>query len=513
MDKKLASLFIFTVFVLWQAQVHAVQENKERSTQITVVQTASKAISYRNLKQQVEIDFGGTVLLPDGRGSAVIKNKEGVIEIKAKFREMTPATQLGAEYLTYILWAISPNGEATNLGELTVKNGKSQVKAKVQFQAMSLIVTAEPYFAVSQPSDAMVLENAIKPVNEAAIEIIDAKYELLPRGEYTRNIPFQALVMDKKTPFYVYQARNAVRIAKAVDADRYAPEPFNNARRLLALAETDEEGWKERTMTAREAVQKAEDSRSIAVKKQISESIRDDINQSRDQVKSANTRAAAAIIGQSKAETAQEKAEEAMGKSDNERAAALALATSATASSTASQSEAKAARSEAAISKGQADAANTRAAKAESEKANLRKQLYKQLNSIFQTQDTARGLIVNMPDSLFKTDSSELQPRVREKLAKIAGIITSNPGLKLEIEGHTDNTGADQYNQKLSEKRAQTAMDYLISQGVTENSIGYKGFGKSAPIASNDTAQGRQKNRRVEIIMTGDAIGTWIAGK
>jgi outer membrane protein OmpA-like peptidoglycan-associated protein len=487
MNKKLATMFVLTALVVKQSPSHAAGPIPAPLYQVTVVQTPAKAINYRNLKGSTEIDFKGTVLQPNAKGVAAVKNKSGVTEIKAKFEEITPATQFGPEYLTYVFWAISPDGRATNLGELIIKEGESELNVKTPLQAMSLLVTAEPYFAVSQPSNVVILENAIKPDNKEKIELIDAKYELLPRGQYTKNMSATDMhpqVMDKKTPFNVYQARNAVKIAKAAGAETYATDGFKNSERLLALSETKEGGKKGRSMTAREAVQSAEDARSITVKRQTEEAL-----------SNANNQAVNATAGQAIAEEAQAKAEFAKVQSDSERAAALALASNSAAS--------------AEKARGQADAANNRAQKAESEKSVLRAQLYQQLNAVLQTQDTARGLIVNMSGALFQTGSSQLQPPVREKLAKIAGIVSSHPGLKLDVEGHTDSVGNDDYNQRLSEKRAQAARDYLVSQGVSANSITSRGLGKNTPIDSNDTPQGRQKNRRVEMIVSGDAIGTW----
>lgn len=521
MKKKLIALFIFTALtalLMRQNQVSAAPAIEKPLYQVTVVQTPAKAINYRDLKGSVSIDFKGTVLLPEAKGYAVVKNKAGTIGIQGRFENLSVPAQFGSEYMTYILWAISPDGRATNLGELIVKNGKSNLDANTPLQAMSLLVTAEPYFAVSQPSNVVILENAIKADNKEKIEFIDAKYELLPRGQYVKNISaidLQPQVMDKKTPFYVYQARNAVQIAKAAGAEAYAADGFKNAERLLALSETKEGGMKGKSMTAREAVQIAEDSRSMAVKRQADEALVNERQKAQKQISSANRQTSIAVAGQVKAEDAQAKAEQAKGQSDTERVAALALATNAAASSTAAQTDATAARAAAEESKGQADIANSRAQtadsraqKAEGEKTVLRAQLLQQLNLILQTQDTARGLIVNMSDALFQTGSSELQPVVREKLAKIAGIVSSHSGLKLDVEGHTDSVGSDAYNQRLSENRAQSALNYLVSQGVPANSIVSRGFGKTNPIESNDTAQGRQKNRRVEIVLSGEAIGT-----
>lgn len=479
--------------------------------QVTVVQSSAKAINYRNLKGSTEIEFKGTVLLPAAKGLASVKNRAGATEINAQFENLTAPSQFGPEYYTYVFWAISPDGRATNLGELLVNDGKAKLAATSRLQSLGLLVTAEPYFAVSQPSNVVVLENAIKADNKDKIELVDAKYELLPRGQYTKNMSATDIApvkMDKKTPFAVYQARNAVMIAKAADADKYAAEGFQNAQRLLALAETKEGGKKGRAMTAREAVQSAEDSRLLAIKRQSEESTALEHEQGVQKINTANTAAAAATEGQLKAESAQAKAELAKGQSDVERASALELAKNASATTDASLAEAKASRAAADVSKGQADAANAQVQKVEGEKGELRAQLLQQLNSVLQTRDSARGLIVNMSDVLFQTGSSELRPQVREKLAKIAGIVMGHPGLKLAVEGHTDSVGSDATNQRLSEKRAQAARDYLVTSGVPSDSVTSAGFGKGSPIASNDTPEGRQANRRVEMVVSGDAIGT-----
>src|SRR5581483_9435681 len=191
MIKKFVTLFISTAFLIGQSHVYAAPAMIVPTAplyQVTVVQTAAKAINYRNLKGSVDINFKGTVLLPDAKGVANVRNRSGVTEIKAEFENLTAATQFGSEYLTYIFWAISPDGKATNLGELIVKDGKSELNAKTPLQSLSLLVTAEPYFAVSQPSNVVILENAIKADNKAKIELVDATYQLLPRGQYTKNI-------------------------------------------------------------------------------------------------------------------------------------------------------------------------------------------------------------------------------------------------------------------------------------------------------------------------------------
>ena len=506
--KALKVLICMTALAAMQCLVQA------SPNQVAVVQTPAKAIDYRELKGFVMIDFKGTVLIPEAQGAAEIRNKAGTIGIKARFENLASPSKFGREYLTYVFWAISPDGRATNLGELILKDGKSSLKAATPLQALSLIVTAEPYFAVSQPGSVVVIENVIRKGTTAKIVAIVAKHELLAEGQYTlhtsqSDVP---MVMDKKTPFVVYQARNAVAIAKEAGAESYAPAEFKKSLYLLEKSELHKGSQKNRNMTAREAVQSAEASRLIAVKAKAEESLAAERRLSEDRIASAQNKASIATKGQAKAEAAQTSAEIAQAKSESERVKALNLAQDAVASSAASQADAKSARADAAQSKGEAanERANSANAKmqAENEKAALRAQLFAQFNLILQTRDTARGLIVNMSDVLFQTGSNKLRPQVREKLSKLAGIVLAYPGLKLEMEGHTDNIGGDTYNQTLSEGRAQAVRDYLVSQGVVSGSIVSRGFGKTKPIDTNDSNEGRQKNRRVEMVVTGSTIGS-----
>ena len=281
----------------------------------------------------------------------------------------------------------------------------------------------------------------------------------------------------------------------------------------MATAETKEGGKKGRSQTAREAVQRAEDARFVSVKRQQAESLATERKDSKDQITQAKGAATSAALSQSQAETAQAKAELAKGKADAGRTAAEAASvTSAEAANQANAGRMAAESAAATSEQARHQAANERnvavgqAQRAEGEKTLLRVQLLQQLNSILQTRDSARGLIVNMSGVLFETGKSDLRPAAREKLAKISGIVLAHPGLKLEVEGHTDSVGSDASNQTLSEHRAEGARDYLVSQGVPADSIVSRGFGSTRSVASNDTAEGRKSNRRVELIVSGDAI-------
>jgi outer membrane protein OmpA-like peptidoglycan-associated protein len=436
---------------------------------VTVEQNSATAINYRYLKGSTKIDFKPTPLAPTAKGMAKVASAATTTEIYAKFQGLPNPTQFGPEYLTYVLWAVSPEGRASNLGEILLKKGDGKVKVTEPLQSFGLVVTAEPYFAVSQPSNVVVLENAIRPGSSGKEETIDAKYDLLKRGTYHMEANAQpTMVLDKATPFEVYEARNAVAIARTEGAPTYAPEAFNKAQGQLDAAEGTQGSKKDVARTARQATQSAEDARLIAVKRQEAESLEQERKMAQNTIDQANTDAAAA-----KAATDQANAQAAMASS----AAAAEVASA------------------------------DQAAKAtQSENANLRAKMLAQLNGILETRATARGLIVNMSGMNFSTSKADLRPVGREKLAKIAGLVLAHPGLKMEVEGYTDSTGSDELNQRLSEKRAANARDYLVQEGVASDAIVARGLGKADPIESNSTASGRQKNRRVELVVSGAGL-------
>ena len=535
---------------------------------ITVVERTTKAINYNHRSGSTKIDFRGTPLLPEARGEATVESKQGVIKIDARMEKLQPATKFGPEYLTYVMWAITPEGRATNVGEVLLNGDKTKLDATTELQSFGLIVTAEPYFAVTQPGDVVVMENFVRRDTTGTIEQVDAKFELLQRGQYTLNVnpaEIKPVQLSSKVPLELYEARNAVQIARWTGADRYAPDTFQKAVQGLENAEgylTGKAGRKPIGTVAREAVQMAEDARIITVKKIDAERLANERQAGADreaQAESERNQAqttalqvtrdadAARLAAQSEAdrvqrenalkmETARNEADRLKNESDARMAAAQneagRLKNENDARAAASQAEADrlkrdsdaqmaAAQNEADRLKRENDAQRTSAqaeldraakekAQAEAEKADLRSQLLTQFSAILQTRDTARGLIVNMSDVLFDTAKFSLRPLAREKLAKVAGIVSGHPGLRLDVEGHTDSVGGDEYNQRLSEQRGASVRDYLIQQGMPVSSVTTKGFGKTQPVASNDTAQGRQQNRRVEMVVSGEVIGTGI---
>src|SRR5467141_2288561 len=440
------------------------------------------------------INLQGTELMQVASGEAKVQNKGNRIEINAKFMGLDDATKFGLEYLTYVLWAVSPQGRAVNLGEVVLKSGAGQVKAITDMQTFGMLVTAEPYFAVNQPGNTVVLENVFGPATLGKVENIDASFELLGRGIYSSSntkIENAIFGIDRKTPLELFEARNAVRIARIALADKYAASTFSKAEQQLRNAEEvygRKSDKKSVEAAARETVGTAEEARVMAVKQKAEEDGQAKIAAEKRaaEEREARARADATAEIRRRQEADQARAQAEAAKADAERM----------------KQEAEKAAAEAETQK-----ARQATAQAEAEKAQLRAQLLAQLNSILQTRDSARGLIVNMSDVLFDTGSYTLKPGAREKLAKISGIVLAHPGLSLQIEGHTDSVGGDDFNQQLSERRADSVRDFLAEQGVAGSSITARGFGKMQPVASNDTPEGRQRNRRVELVVNGDAIG------
>jgi len=496
---------------------------------VTVVERTSNAVSYRHRSGWTKVDLRGTPLAPDASGHADVNSRPGYIEVKTEMHKLLPASQYGPEFLTYVLWAITPEGRAKNLGEVVLDDGNSHLDVTTDLQAFALIVTAEPYFGVSQPSDVVVMENIIREDTVGKVEQMSVKYDLLKRGAYVMVAPpgrFHAVKTDKKVPLQLLEAENAVEIAQLVNADKYASDTFNNASDLLRQAEAYQErknvGSKPVIMTSREAVQAAETSRLLAIKRQDDERIAREKQQAADREAAARAQAdesarqkamadlqAAESARQAEAEA--RRAAEAKAAAETARAAEEAerlQAQQAQAAALDQQRQAEQARLMQQQAELKAQEADRLRSQAEQAQLQLRQQLLQQFNLILETRDTARGLIVNMSDVLFDFNKYTLRPAAREKLAKISGIILSHPGLRLEVDGYTDSVGGDAYNQKLSEQRADSVRDYLTGQGLPGEGLTAMGFGKDNPVAPNDTAAGRQKNRRVELVVSGDIIGT-----
>jgi outer membrane protein OmpA-like peptidoglycan-associated protein len=491
---------------------------------VTVVSRNVQAVNYKHRGGASKLDFAGTDLMPAAYGQAKVESKKGYTEIEVEFGNFRKPTTFGTEYLTYILWAISPEGRAVNLGEVLIgDNHRSKLDVTTDLQAFALVVTAEPYYAVRQPSNVVVLENVVRADTKGTTEAVNAKYELLERGGYIpTGYKFDPVVLNTKLPLEFFEARNALRIARSEGAETYATDSYQHAVQLMN--KTDEYATRKHIdrkpliAVAREAVQTAEDARAISVKKIDEERQADERLASSDAQAQAQAQADDATRQKEQAQADQARAEHARDRAESDTARAQADAARAQSDSDRAKSDManSQAASANALSAAQADADQSRLAaqqaqlssqQANADKAAMRVRLSEQLNKILQTRDSARGLIVSMSDVLFDTGKYSLKPGAREKLAKVAGILLAYPGLNIEVGGYTDNVGGDAMNQILSENRAGSVRDYLVQQGVLITSVSAKGFGTTLPVATNDNSAGRQQNRRVELLVSGEAIG------
>jgi outer membrane protein OmpA-like peptidoglycan-associated protein len=514
-----------------RAQTTISSDNNQTSVyRVSVVSRTTRAVSYKHRSGSTKIDFQGTDLMPSAAGEARVESKRGAMSIEVEFSGLDKPTTFGNEYLTYVLWAISPEGRPVNIGEVLVGgNHRSKLDVTTDLQAFAMIVTAEPYYAVRRPSNVVILENAIRSDTVGATEAVDAKYELIDRGGYIpTGYHFDPVVLNAKLPLEFFEARNAVRIAKSAGAETYASASYENAVHQMKqaddMATSRHMDKKSLIAESREVVQTADDAREIAVKTIDANRVNSDRDAAAAQVADANAKSDADM-------RARKDAEAASANADRKRADADAAALAAQQKQQDAQAEADqnrvaaedANKAAADAQQGQKDAEaesdRNRAAAASSDqqlqqvvkdREELRAKLLQQFNAILVTRDTARGLVVSMSDVLFDTGKYTLRPLAREKLAKISGIVLAYPDLKLAIEGNTDSVGSDEMNQTLSEQRAAAVRDYLAKENIPMTSMTSQGFGKTQPVASNDTAEGRQQNRRVEMVVSGDVIGTTV---
>ena len=498
---------IFSVFFLAGA-LFAQQSGPTPIYRVTVTERTVKAINYQYRAEPTLIDFRGTVLLPKGKGLASVESKQGRCEIDVRFENLTEPGQYGREYLTYVLWALTPDGRPFNLGEVVANGGdKAHMRVTTESQAFAMIVTAEPYSAVRQPSDVVVLENQVRPDTIGKVEEVTARYELLPRGQYSWQIPDKLAKDAEQGPkvslrkyealLELYGAQNAVGIAGAAHAAQYAPNTFAKAQQLLAEAEqlNAHKGDNARIVeTAREAAQAAEDSRLIAVRRQ-----------QEDQAAHAQSLVATARQAQARAEQEAQQlradAQAARAEADAERAARA-------------QAEADAAAARASAARQQAVAPPPQPAKvvvitppaavpdnANPARVELRMRLLEQMNGPLETRDTPRGLVAVVSNSMFV--GGELRSPARDQVSRIAAMVLANPGLHIEVDGHSDSEN----NAPLASRRAEAVRAALVNRGISPNSVISRGLANSRPLMSNATAAGREANERVEIVISGDPIG------
>jgi outer membrane protein OmpA-like peptidoglycan-associated protein len=422
--------------------------------------------SYRDGPKS-DLLFRGTPIAANAEGKAQVEFQSGNAQISAEVKNLPAPASLGP-YTTYVLWALTPDGRATNQGVIGgAAGGKGEVDTQYGASQFALIVTAEPHFAVTMPSTMIALYNVADDVKGEESKVTT----LTERADYARLTDIA--VDDDANPLEIVQARYAVAIAQAAGADRFASDAYATANQKLAAAQTmlDAKRRSERKTApglAREAVIAGEDARRSAM------------------IASA---ASAAEAGERSAANAA-----------TQRANSVARAAAAEAASAATVAATEAATAATAATEAATSAERDRSAVA------ARNDLRNQLNAALPTRDSARGLVSEIGGVQFATGTADANVPAREGLAKFSGVVASYPGLRFSVEGHTDSVGSAAMNNELSLRRALTVRDYLIGQGVAASSIDVVGHGLSMPIGDNSTADGRARNRRVEIVLSGGPL-------
>jgi outer membrane protein OmpA-like peptidoglycan-associated protein len=375
-----------------------------------------------------------TPIIASGEGSVDVDYKDGNARIEVKVKDLPPPPKLGP-YTTYVLWALTPDGRSSNQGVLgDIEGGKAKLDTQYSASQFALIITAEPHFAVTAPSNMIVLYNVADKVKGATETKVTS---LTERADYSHLTP---IAVAKNKPAEVVAAEYSVAIAAAAGADKYAASLYSGAQQKLSAAETaagasKSSDRKQAPALARTAVLAGEDARREAM----------------------------------------------TGKASADAAAKQAAAAAAAAQAASADAAVKA-------------------------RAAARQDLLSRLNQALPTRETDRGLVSEIGGVQFATGTADLNASAREGLARFAGIVASYPDLKFKVEGHTDNTGSAQTNDALSVKRAIAVRDYLIGQHVAASNIDAQGLGSSHPIADNTTADGRARNRRVEIVISGGPL-------
>ncbi len=470
------------------------------TAQVVPIRHTVLAVEYPE-NNGTEVDMIGTTLAPRARGEAEVKRKEGRTRIKLKMKDLGHPQALGGYYTTFILWAIAPEGQADNLAELQIKN-EFDVEVTTAFQTFGLLITAEPHSAVKSPSPVVVAENALQKDTEGRIKVSRIDYRGNDAIVYlVSSTDAPALSADYSTPLVILGARNSVEIARRAGASQYAEDELRQAEIKLAALEQlwpgERKDLEKYTGMAHDVMRLGEQARELTVERIAASRLDAERQEARSTIEAAQTEADLARDEAAQARQEADQYREAVEKAEKEIALAHERVDQA-------QTEADRAKANEELARTEAERARIEAEHAKQDKAELEQRLYVSLSEILETRREARGLIVSLSDVLFDFNKASLKPGAREKLSKLAGILIAYPGnYHIEIEGHTDSIGTPEYNRKLSEDRADSVRYYLTQTGIAADRItGTRGLGEMQPVATNDTPEGRQMNRRVEIIIT-----------
>ncbi len=456
--------------------------------------------------KKTTVNLTGTSAAPRVTGKAEVEYKKNDARIKVKVENLDNPQAFGPFYTTFVVWAVTPEGQTENLIELP-SGYTAEVQSRTSAQTFGIIITAEPHSAVKFPSLKLVAETTLPKNVTSGVQTTQAEFREDKGTLYEVSDSDAALKTDYTTPRLVLGARRSLDIARRAGAKEYAADEWQQAQSKLAeLEQIWPRNLKNETKfsgMARDVMRLGQVARELATQREYQARIENE-----RQARLRNLEEARAQADSAKADAEREKLAAERAKAEAEKAKAEADRSARVAEDERVRREQAAREAEAAKAKAEservaADSARKQAEDAKRDRDAALQKLYVSLSEILDTKRETRGFIVNLGDVLFDTGRATLKPIAREKLSKLAGILLAYPGeLKLEIEGHTDSTGSDELNNRLSQSRAESVRDYLKESGVKEDRIrAVRGFGKTKPIATNDTAAGRQMNRRVEVVI------------
>jgi outer membrane protein OmpA-like peptidoglycan-associated protein len=444
--------------------------------------------------QTISVKFNGTARLPRSSGEAKVERKKGATEIEIELDEMKPASLFGGDYNTYVLWVVSPEGQVDNTGEFLLEGNRSKLNVSTPLETFGMFISAEPHFLVASPSRFVVMENTRPTETVGPLEVSVLEYQGHAGSYQFERESLEDLDESKgETRPHLDAARTAVSLAERAGAEDYAESELERAREALRRAELAAEtevSSQDLMLYAHDVIRAAVDAENLSRERAYQAALEEErranaqrVTDLKDAMREADTNTEMARLEAKQAELEAEM--EAKARQRAQEAAEEAL------------QQAEKARLE-------QHEAEEEKLEAEREAAEARERLEAVLGQVAEVRDSARGLVVNMPNVLFEFDRAELRPEGREKLAKISGVLAITNGYRLKIEGHTDSVGSDAYNMELSRSRAESVRDYLLQQSISRETLSVEGLGESRPIASNESASGREQNRRVEIVISED---------
>ncbi len=479
---------------------------------LTVVERTVRAVNYQYRNGPTPIDFRGTVLLPESKGDAAVESKAGRTEIDASFSHLPAPSRFGREYLTYVLWAITPEGHPKNLGEIIPgSSDKAKTHVTTDLQAFGMIVTAEPYAAVRQPGDVVVMENEIRPDTIGSIEPVQVRYELMPRHGYTYNKPVdfnsenegpKVSMGEYENLLELYQAQNAVQIAQASGAAQYAGDVLSKAQTQLQNAQRLHDQRADKSLVvaaAREASQTAEDARALAGQRAKEAEIASAHSAAESERQLRLAAEAQAQQAKQQALQAQAQAQAAHAQAaEVSQAAALAQASADRMQLEQRQTPPAPPIDYSALKPPPPSQVDDRPQR------ELRASLAQRLNGCFPSHDTPRGLVATV--SSFDFRGAALDSQALGSISQVAALLAEHPGLIVEVEGNSDT--AEPEAERLAASRAEAVRDALIRAGVRADWVTVRALGNTRPLGPSNTAQSREANRRVEIVISGGPIGS-----